>query len=256
VAAVGILAAGLGLRWSVSHRVAHQRPYPWDRYVISTLKFEGVPWLEVVSKINAAVAKASKGVITQAVTFDTSPARIMKVNCPPACEPQADQLIKRFRAHEHEMNRRGANGFEGALCTGTVHEHHSIGCTLRMLAEESGLSYEEKADGIHLSRMPRQMECRAYRITDGLVERMKYERSKREYKVGAEPLVSALIHETGFGSWSIMLPEGPNRWTSETRYNEVFRFIPELNIILALATPEEHVQAEGRLKASGLWGDP
>jgi hypothetical protein len=215
-----------------------------------------VPWTQVVARINEAVAQTSRGAVTQTVRLDTTPTRIVKVNCPPECEAQADQLIALFRVHEEEMNRRGANGFEGAPCTGTVQSHHSIGCSLMMLADDSGLSYEEKADGVHLARMPRIIECRAYRITNGLVERMKEQRSKGEYKVDAEPLVSALIYETGIHSWSIMLPDGPNSWKGEFRYDKVFKLIPERNIILALATPEEHVEAEKRLKTSHLWMDP
>jgi hypothetical protein len=53
-----------------------------------------------------------------------------------------------------------------------------------------------------------------------------------------------------------MLPEGPNSWGGEFRYDKVFKYIPDLNVILALTTPEEHAEAEKRLKASGLWIEP
>ncbi len=112
-----------------------------------------------------------------------------------------------------------------------------------------------RQNSLYVSLMPPVMECRAYRVTDGLIQRMTQQRSKGEYKVGAEPLVSALIYETDIYSWSIMVPEGPNAWSSEFRYDKVFKYVPSLNVILALTTPEEHAAAEKRLKASGLWMD-
>jgi hypothetical protein len=93
-------------------------------------------------------------------------------------------------------------------------------------------------------------------VTKGLEDLMEKNRKANSLRVDCEPIVSALIDATGIHSWSIMRPEGPNAWTSEFRYDKVFKYVPTLNVILALATPEEHAQAERNLRESGLWMEP
>ena len=236
------------------HGVAHQLPYKWDSYVRPDLRFTMEPMSNVIAKVNAVIRNVSSNAVPEAVKLDTTPTQAVKVGSHPSLDPYMDQLITEFRENEMEMNRRGAEGFENTPFTGSLDGHHSLWCTLAGPGN-GGLQWEAKADALHVSRMPRVMECRAYRVTDGLVQGMRQQRSKGEYKVDAEPLVSALIYETDIHSWSIMLPEGPNAWSSEYRYDKVFKYVPSLNVILALTTPEEHASAEKRLKASGLWMD-
>ncbi|MHC4251901.1 MAG: hypothetical protein ACYS9X_22505, partial [Planctomycetota bacterium] len=173
--------------------ISHQRPYRWDQYPRPNLHVEMKPWIDVVAEVNAAMSEASQGEITEAVIFDTTPTRIVKVNCTPELEAYADVFIAAYREHETEMNRRGAHGFEGAPCTGDVlQEDHSICCSIRMLAGADGLGYAEMEDALYLGRMPRAMECRPYVVTEALVERMKQDRINGKLHPAAEPIASAL----------------------------------------------------------------
>jgi hypothetical protein len=208
----------------------------------------------VIAKVNAVIREVGSNAVPEAIKLDTTPTEVVKVGSDPSVDPYMNQLIADFRENEKEMSRRGAEGFENTPFTGSLDGHHSLWCTLAGPGN-GGLHWEAKEDALHVSRLPRVMECRAYRVTDGLLERMRQQRSKGEYKVDAEPLVSALIYETDIHSWSIMVPEGPNAWSGEFRYDKVFKYVPSLNVILALTTPEEHAVAEKRLKASGLWMD-
>jgi hypothetical protein len=262
--AVAILAlAGLSA-WFRSHPssvrptplgVAHQLPDKWDSYVRPDLQFILEPMSSVITKVNAVIRDVSSSAVPEAIKLDTTPTEIVRVGSNPPLEPYMNQLIADFRENEKEMNRRGAEGFENTPFTGSLDGHHSLWCTL-VGPRNGGLFWEAKDDALHVSRMPRVLECRPYRVTEGLATQMREQRSKGQYKVDAEPLVSALIYETDIHSWSIMLPEGPNAWSSEFRYEKVFKYVPSLNVILALTTPEEHAAAEKRLKASGLWMDP
>jgi hypothetical protein len=166
-----------------------------------------------------------------------------------------DELIAVFRQNEQGLTVKGASGFESAPYTGDMGGGHSLGCTFQELAVTTGLDYEERADGIHLRREPRSLECRAYGISDGLVKLMETNRSAGRLHVDVDPLVSALIDATKIYFWSIMVPTGPNSSEGKFRCDKVFRHLPELRVILAITTPEEHAEAEKRLKASGLWVD-
>jgi len=250
--------------WFLNHRstapftrrgVAHQLPYKWDSYVRPDLEFTLEPMTNVIAKINAVIREVSSNAVPEAIKIDTTPTKVVKVGSSPSLDPHMNQLIAVFREHEKEMNQRGAEGFEGTPFTGHLDGHHSLWCTL-VGPGNGGLHWEAKEDALHASRMPRIMECRPYYIANDLFVRMKQQRSENRYKVGAEPIVSALIYETGIHSWNIMLPDGPNAWSSEFRYDKVFRYVPDLKIIMALTTPEEHTEAENKLKASGLWVEP
>ena len=233
------------------HGVAHQLPYTWDSYVRPDLEFTMEPMSNVIAKVNALIRGVSSNTVSEAIKLNTSPTRIIKVNSDSSLAPHMDKLIADFRENEKEMCRRGAEGFESTPFTGSLDGYHSLWCTLAGPGN-GGLSWEAEKDALHVARAPRTMECRPYYVAKGLENLVK----ASSIRVDCEPIVSALIDATGIHSWSIMLPEGPNAWTSEVRYDKVFKYVPTLNVILALATPEEHAEAEKKLRASGLWVEP
>jgi hypothetical protein len=254
VAVVLILTAA-AILLAMAHRgVVHRLPYKWDSYLRPDLHFTMEPMSNVIAAVNSAIRKASGGAVPEAIKLHTTPTRIVNVNSNPSLDPYMNQLITAYREHEKEMNRRGAEGFEGALFTRDLSGRHSLWCELGIM-EAGRLHWEAREDGLHASRVPGEMECRPYRVTDELLARMKQQRSEGNYKVDADPVVSALIIEAGIDSSGFMLPQGTNSWTSECHYDKVFRYVPELRTVLALATPEEHAEAKKRVKASGLWVD-
>jgi len=232
--------------------VAHQLPYKWDSYVRPDVQFTSEPMTSVIAKVNAVIRDVSSNVVPEAIKLDTTPTQIVKGEADPSLDRHMDQLIAAFRENEREMNRRGAEGFEGTLFTGDLDGHHSLWCTL-VGPGNGGLNWEAKEDALHASRMPRVMECRAYAVTGALNELMEANRRANYLHVGCEPHVSALIDATGIHSWSIMVPDGPNSWKGEFRYEQVLRYVPEAGVILALATPEEHAKAQERLRNPASW---
>jgi hypothetical protein len=252
-----VLLAGAGI-WFVrsgASRIAHQRPYKWDQYPVPRLRFTNEPIVNVVSSVNDAVTVLSQGAVQQVILLDTTPVRISKFAPNPGIEQQMDEMIRVFRQHEEELKKKRAEGFETGLYTGVVGGGHSLGCIISDLASNAGLGYEEKPDGIHMKREPHELECRAYGISKALVALMEQKRKVNDLHVDAEPVVSALAQATGIHSWSVMVPDGPNSATGEFRFDKVFRHLPEANLILALATAEEHSNAVVRLKTGGLWAE-
>lgn len=223
------------------------------------MAFKQEPIVNVVKAVNDAVRVASRGTVQQAVILDTTPAPIKKFAPSSEVGRQMDDMISAYRAHEGEMLRKGANGFESAPYTGPMGGGHSLGCTFQMFVSWSNLGYEERADAIHLWRLPKHLECRAYKITPGLVARIEQERKSNSYLVDAEPIVSAFAHATegpnGGFAWTISVPTGPGSAEGEERIDKVFRHLPEQELILVIGTPEEHAEAESLLKKSGLWSE-
>lgn len=234
------------------HPIRHQRAYGWDQYVIAEMKFEREPWIKVIAKVNTAVARESKGVIARAIVLDTTPTQITRINCGGEIASDADTLIADYRRHEQELFEQGACGFESTPCDKIiVGGGHSIGCPLGVAARASGLEYEEKPDAIHIRRSPIALECRPYVVTDELKELMEQKRKDNQLHVDAAPMVSALVYATGISSWMLMRPDGSNGWISDSRFTKVFRYLPQSGIILALATSEEHAEAEKKIKTLG-----
>ena len=257
-----IVVAGLliccvvGLLWARrANAVAHQRPYKWDQFPIPLIQFTQEPLSNVFSRVNDAVKQASHGAVQQVVIFDNTPVQITKFAPSEEIEEQMDDMISAFRAHEKERAGKGTDLYENGTYSGLMGGGHSLGCTLQMLASGSELGYEEREDGVHIWPEPRHFECRAYKVTDGLRSLMEAKRRANDLHVDAEPIVSAFAQATSIHSWSVWVPDGPNSLSSEYRFNKVFRHLKDSALILALATPEEHKEAESKLKSAGLWAD-
>ena len=218
------------------------------------MRFSQEPVLNVVKAVNEAVRTASRGTVEQAVVLDSTPDAIRKFAPTKEIDSKMDALILVFRQYQQQLAKRGASGYESAPYTGEMGGGHSLGCTFQDLATQTGLNYEERNDAIHLGRAP-SLECHAYRISKGLLALMEQKRQANDLHVDAEPIVSALAQATGIHSWSINVPDGPTSSHGEICFDKVFQHLPDLGIILALGTPEEHAGAEARLKASGLWED-
>jgi len=254
---VGILLCGaIGLLWV--HRitaVAHQRPYKWDQFAIPRIQFTQEPLSNVFSTVNQAVNQASHGAVHQVVIYDNTPIQITKFAPNKEIDLQMDDMISAFRAHENEMASNGKDFYESGTYSGTMGGGHSLGCALQDLASGVNLGYQEREDGVHIWREPKSFECRAYRITDGLRSLMEAKRRTSDLHVDAEPIVSVFAQVTSIQSWSVWVPDGPNRQTSEYRFSKVFRHLKDSELILALATPEEQKEAESKLKSAALWAE-
>lgn len=192
VAFVGVglvLLAGVGV-WLYGPgepRIAHQRPFKWDRYPVPRLRFTNEPIANVVKSVNDTVRSLSKGDVPRVVLLDTNAVQIVKFAPSAGIEEEMDAMILVFRKHEEEMKKRGADGFETGLYTGQIGGGHSLGCVLGELAMGAGLGYEKKEDGIHIRRDPCEFECRAYKISDRLVSLMEQMRKANDLHVDAEP---------------------------------------------------------------------
>ncbi|MCP5488170.1 MAG: hypothetical protein H7A43_05930 [Verrucomicrobia bacterium] len=248
----GLLLTPVVYRWL--HPIAHQLPYKWDSYVRPDLQFEMEPMTNVVAMVNAAIREASDGALPEAITVDSTPTQIIKVNSIPQLDVHMDRLIADFRLHEEEMKRRGAEGFESAPFTGWLGGHHSLWCSL-VGPNMAGLHWEPRADALHVSRSPRAMECRAYGVGDELIRTT--EEWIAEGRTHAEhdwdPVCFVFVKMAGMRSWSIMVPSGPNSASGEFRLSKVTRYLPDRKVILALETPVRHKEAEALLKQKGLW---
>ncbi|HEV2438072.1 MAG TPA: hypothetical protein VG077_18915 [Verrucomicrobiae bacterium] len=225
--------------------------YHWDAYTLPELCFTNAAIIDVVSAVNTAVAKASNGSVTQAVFLDRTPATIVAYPSDSPYKTDMEKLIEEYRRDETNWVNRGACGFETFRYTGTI--ECSLECDFQMLAEWAQLNYQETEQGIYLSRKPAHLECRAYKISDGLKQMAEDLKKKNQIRVGFDPVASAFTDITKVNLWSIEVPTGPSELTGEFRDASVFKYIPDKSILLVIETPEAHEAAVQALKAKGLW---
>lgn len=239
-----------------AHHVAHQRPYRWDACVLPEENFSNATVSEIVALVNALVAKKSNGAVTQAVQFDTTPAKIEMVPPDSPFKEKMAELIARYRQDETNWFSRGACGFESCRYTGKFMARHSLGCEFQFLSENVEMNYDEKPDAIHLRRNPDRLECRAYKISPKLKRLAESLKQQDQIRVDMEPVVSAFVDVTRVSLWGINVPSGPQETKGEFRAACVFEYQPEKSILLVIETPEAHATAETKLKELGLFDNP
>lgn len=239
--------------WSASRKVGHQRPYSWDAFALPEQRFTNASIIEIVSTVNAVVAEASHGSVTQAVFLDRTPADITVCPSDPALKNDIEKLVEDFRKDEMNWINRGACGFETFRYTGNFIARHSLGCEFQMLAEWAQLNCEEKPDALHLGRNPAHLECRSYKISSGLKQMAEDLKRQNQVRVDTDPVTSAFIDVAKVYLWSIDVPTGPNTTTGEYRFASVFKYLPEKTVLLVIETPEAHETAIKNLKEKGFW---
>jgi hypothetical protein len=239
--------------WLAAKTVAHRRPYRWDAFVLPEQNFTNATIIDVVSTVNAVVAKASNGSVTQAVFFDKTPTDIIAYPSDAALRMEMEKLIEDFRTDETNWLNRGACGFETCRYTGRFMAGHSLGCEFLMLAEWTHLNYEEKPDAIHLGRNPAHLECRSYKITSGLKQMAEDLKRQNRVRVDTDPVMSAFIDVAKVYLWSIDVPTGPDSMTGEFRFASVFEYLPDKSVLLVIETPVAHETALKNLKEQGFW---
>jgi len=251
---IGVLLFVVSLS-SCSRRIVHGRPYRWDAFVLPQLSFTNTPVAEIVSRINAEVAKASKGTVTQAVYLDAGSANIVIHCTDDSLKPEMERLVEKFRNGESNWIGIGAAGYETFRCSMTFMSGHSLHCTFTELSDWAQLDYNEKPDGIHLRRDSIRLECRSYKVTPDLVQMAEDLRQKNKVRADCDPVASAFIEVTGSYSWSISIPTSSSGMISEYRCDSVFKYIPEKSVLLVIETPETQLSAARFLREKGFIGN-
>jgi hypothetical protein len=235
-----------------ANTIAHQRPFAWDKYALLEIRFTNATVVEVVSTINGAVAKASKGLVNQAALLDRTPADIVVYTSEVTVKGDMEKMVSDYRKDETNWLNLGACGFETCGYTGIFFARHSLGCAFQEMAEWTQLDYRESPDAIHLTRNPRHLECRSYKINPGLKRLAEDLKRQNQVRVDTDPVTSAFIDVAKIYLWSIDVPTGPNSTTGEFRFGSVFKYLPEKSILLVIETPKAHESAAKNLREKGF----
>jgi hypothetical protein len=223
----------------------------YHTHALPEMSFTNATIIDIVSTENAAVAKASQGSITQVVFLNTAPTDIRIVPSNDPYKSEMESLAATYRTDETNWMNRGACGFETFRYTGMFRCY--LECDLMMLAAWAQLDFKETEQGVYLSREPLHLECRAYKIGDGLKQMAEALKTKNQIRVDFDPVASAFTDVTKVSLWSIDVPTSANELTGEIRYSSVFRYLPEKSVLLVIETPEAHQLAEQKLKENKLW---
>ena len=152
---------------------AHNCPYEWNIQLTKGIVFKETPVSKVVDQINAAVREATKGRIKNAIILDTTPVTITRETADPEMSRLMGVLIDRYQKEMAPVIAKGAAGYETCQVTDDIKPNFHLACEISMIAAAAEMRYMEKKEGAVLSRWPKALECRAYKVSDALLRRVE-----------------------------------------------------------------------------------
>jgi hypothetical protein len=218
--------------------------------------FKDVPMSKVVEKMNATVRLASLGMIKNVASIDTTPVKITNVNTDPNLESPMNQLIERYNARSAVFIKQGAQGYETCPVTEDFVPFFPLTCQMKGTGCcSAGMEVKETPTGLLFSRVPKELECRAYKISDSLLAKTDSEKKKGNIARDCEPVSQTFAWESDM-NWYFMVSDGPGKgYVSEFALDAFTLYLPEQKQILVLQTPEGHAKIEKTLKKNGSWQD-
>ena len=205
---------------------SHPCPYDWNITLSKELSFTETSVSNVIDAVNAAVREQTRGRIKQAAILDTTP---LKITVVPANSPWTNEmavLINRYREEMAPIVAKGTRGYETCPVTVTFPEKFPIACTLKMIEQATAeMGYEERKEGAIFSRWPKEMECRAYRVSDPLLAKVEQKKNAGEIHPDFKPVPVVFAQESGM-TWTVMVGDGPNSYRGEFVLDAVTHYLP------------------------------
>lgn len=231
---------------------AHNCPYEWNIQLTKGIVFKEMPVSKVVDQINAAVREATKGRIKNAIILDATPVTIAKETADPEISRLMDVLIARYQKEMAPVIAKGAAGYETCPVTYDIKPNFHLACEISMIAAAAEMRYREKKEGAVLSRWPKTLECRAYKVSDALLKRVEEKQKAAQIHPDFKPVPVVFAQESGM-NWSVMVGEGPGSFGGVSVLDAVTFYVPDKKLILILETPKGHNKIQENLKKLGYW---
>ncbi|MFA6101566.1 MAG: hypothetical protein WCV67_06645 [Victivallaceae bacterium] len=227
---------------------AHNCPYEWNIQLTKGIAFKETS----ISKINAAVREATKGRIQTAVILDTTPATITKETADPEMLRLMDVLIDRYQKVMAPVIAKGAAGYETCPVTDDIKPNFPLACQISTIAAGAEMRYREKKEGAVLSRWPKTLECRAYKVSDAFLKRVEEKQKAGQIHPDFKPVPVVFAQESGM-SWSVMVGDGPGSFRGNAILDAVTFYMPDKKLMLTIETSKGHNKILTNLKKLGYW---
>lgn len=237
--------------------VAHPCPHDWNIEFAKATEIKGDNLADFVAKFNEAVKNESKDKVKEAIILVPRPTTIRKAPKDSPFSKEMDELIKR---HPEVLRTKGFPEFGSAHMALEFTAKFPVACLLAAEFSGGGMGYEETEAGAVVSDLRADLECRAYEVSDLLLEKAEEWRSEGRILEGAPPLpyMFARFSEMTWAYHTYPDSENPLEDAVEHSVLEgVTLYLPGKKVVLAIETKEKHAEMtkamgeRGYLKAAG-----
>jgi hypothetical protein len=236
--------------------VAHPCPHDWNIHFAEDTEIKGDSLADFVAKFNEAVKKESKDKVGKAIILDLRPTTIRKVPEDSPFSKEMDDLIKRY---PEVLRIKGFPEFGSSPIALEFPAKFPVACLLAVTFSAGVMGYEETEAGAVVTDPRADLECRAYEVSDLLLEKAEEWRREGHVPEGTPlPYIFARFSEMTWAYYIDPDPENPLEDAVEHSVLEgVTLYIPGKKVVLAIETKEKHAEMtkamgeRGYLKAAG-----
>ena len=237
--------------------IAHPCPHDWNIHFAENTEIKGDNLADFLTKFNEAVKKESKDKVGKAIILDLRPTAIRKVPEDSPFSKEMNELIKRY---PEVLRKEGFPEFGSSPIALEFPAKFPVACLLIATFSGNQMGYEETEAGAVVSDLRADLECRAYEVSDLLLEKAEEWRREGHILEGAPPLpyIFARFSEMTWAYQTYPDPENPLEDPVERSVLVgVTLYIPGKEVVLAIETKEKHAEMtkamgeRGYLKAAG-----
>lgn len=217
--------------------VAHPCPHDWNIEFAEAIEIKGANLADFVEKFNEAAKTESKGKIGKAIILDLQPTTIRKVPEDSPFSGEMDELIKRC---PEVLSKRGFPEFGSSPIELGFPAKIPVACLLIATFSGAQTGYEETEAGAVVRNPRADLECRAYEVSDLLLDKAEEWRREERITEGAQPLPYIFARISGM-TWAYHTYPDPEKDPVEhSVLDGVTLYLPEKKVVLAIETKEMH----------------
>lgn len=217
--------------------VAHPCPHDWNIHFAEDTEIKGANLADFVEKFNEAAKAESKGKIGKAIILDLRPTTIRKVPEGSPFSGEMDGLIVRY---PEVLSKKGFPEFGASPVAVEFPAKFPVACILAAILRGGTMGYDETEAGAVVRDLRAYLECRAYEVSDLLLEKAEEWRREERIPEGAPPLPYIFARFSGM-TWAYYTYPDPEKDPVEHSVLEgVTLYLPEKKVVLAIERKEMH----------------
>lgn len=233
--------------------VAHPCPHDWNIIFADATEIKGTSLADFVEKFNEAAKTESKGEIEKAIILDLRPTTIRKVPEDSPFSKEMDELIKR---HPEVLRKKGFPEFGASPVAVEFPAKFPVACILAAIFSGGTMGYDETEAGAVVRDPRAELECRAYEVSDLLLEKAEEWQRDGHIPEDAPPLPYIFARFSGM-TWAYYTYPDPEKDPVEHSVLEGFTlYLPEKKVVLAIETKEMHGEMTKAMRERGYLKAP
>ena len=233
--------------------VAHPCPHDWNIHFAEDTEINGANLADFVEKFNEAAKAESKGKIGKAIILDLRPTTVSKVPADSPFSGEMDGLIKR---HPEVLSKKGFPEFGSSPITVEFRAKFPVACLLATEFSAGVMGYDETEAGAVVRDPRAELECRAYEVSDLLLEKAEEWRREERIPEGAPPLPYIFAWFSGM-TWAYYTYPDPEKDPVEHSVLEGFTlYLPEKKVVFAIETKDMHEEMTKAMRERGYLKAP